>query len=122
MDHGRCDLSARHRTIGLVLDAIDIVLHRLEGLRPSPDVDAVRVTAMSRLREAQAWERDWPSLEAQEHLMKRVLDIHARAARLETSSGNRAPRVAPAQRACADPFRTAGERHDNTLRHRGCTK
>ncbi len=79
---GRSDTSAHHRTIALVVDAIDLVLRRLNRREPSPDVDALRLTALQRLREARAWEHAWPPLEEQERLMKRVLGLHASAARL----------------------------------------
>jgi hypothetical protein len=85
MNQGR-DISSRRRTVGLVLDAIDIVLRRLERLHPSPDVDAIRVTALHQLREAQAWERAWPPLEEQERVMKRVLDLQASTVKLATPS------------------------------------
>jgi hypothetical protein len=92
MTHGSHDLaSRRRRTIAMVLGALDIVLHRLEGLEPTPDVNAIRVTALDHMREVQEWERAWPPLEAQERLMKRVLDLRTHTARLEVS----APRAMP---------------------------
>jgi hypothetical protein len=75
----------------LVLDAIDIVLRRLELLHPSPDVVALRAAAVRQLREAQDWERAYPSLEEQERLMKRVLFLHVGTAKLERTLPTSAP-------------------------------
>lgn len=73
--------TGRNRLV-LVEEAIDIVLRRLEVLRPSPDVVALRAAALRQLREAQGWEKHRPSLEAQEKVMKRVLGLHLGAAKL----------------------------------------
>jgi hypothetical protein len=79
----RPDTSSRRRTLRLVLDGIDIVLHRLEALGPSRDVDAARTSALHQLIEVQKWERSWPPLEEQERVLKRVLDLQARASSFE---------------------------------------
>jgi hypothetical protein len=71
------------RTLPLVLDAIDIVLSRLETMSPSSDVAALRAAALRHLREAQRWERARPGPAEQELLMKRVLGLHTSIARLE---------------------------------------
>ena len=76
-------VSSRLRTSALVVQAVDIVLQRLQAMQPSPDVQALRLTALRSLREAQGWEREWPGLHEQEQLMKRVLDLYARVSKLE---------------------------------------
>jgi hypothetical protein len=78
--------------LGLVLDAIDIVLRRLQILHPSPDAAALRVAALRQLQAAQGWERTQPPLEEQEVLMRRVLQLHIGAARLERAAAALASR------------------------------
>jgi hypothetical protein len=81
--------------LGLVMDAIDIVLRRLQILHPSPDAAALRAAALRQLRAAQVWERTQPPLEEQEVLMRRVLQLHIGAARLERAAAALAPRSTP---------------------------
>jgi len=80
--------------LGLVMDAIDIVLRRLQILHPSPDAVALRAAALRQLQAAQVWERTQPPLEEQEVLMRRVLQLHIGAAKLERAGAALAPRSA----------------------------
>jgi hypothetical protein len=77
--------------LGLVLDAIDIVMRRLELLSSSPDVVALRAAAVRQLREAQDWERAFPAPEEQERLMRQVLHLHVGTAKLERTMPTSAP-------------------------------
>lgn len=71
------------RALPLVLDAIDVVLRRLDLLAHSPDVVALRAAALRHLREAQEWDHARPDIEEQERLMRRVLGLHLGTAKLE---------------------------------------
>jgi hypothetical protein len=84
--NGRSFDASGHHTLGLILDAIDVVLTRLEMLSPSPDVVALRAAALRQLGEVQRWERTSPPLEEQEQLMRRVLGLHIGTARLERAT------------------------------------
>jgi hypothetical protein len=85
--NAQLDTSHGIRALPLVLDAIDIVLRRLESLTPSPDVVALRAAALRHLREAQEWDRARPDQDEQERLMRRVLGLHVGTARLEREAG-----------------------------------
>jgi hypothetical protein len=74
------------RVLARVQDAVDVLLKRLDALEPTTDVMVLRAAAMRRLREAQAWYHDSPSLADQERVMQRVLGLHFGIAALERRS------------------------------------
>jgi hypothetical protein len=73
--------SSRRRSA--VRDSIDDIVRRLSALPSSPDVDAFRAQAADYLREQEAWSESQPVAREKEQLMKRVLELHLKIAKLE---------------------------------------
>jgi hypothetical protein len=76
--------SSRRRSA--VKDAIDDIVRRLSALPSSPEVDAFRAQAEEHLREKDAWSDSQPVAREKEQLMKRVLELHLKVAKLERKS------------------------------------
>ena len=73
--------SSRRRSA--VKDAIDDIVRRLSALPSSPEVEASRAQAEEYLREKDAWSDSQPVAREKEQLMKRVLELHLKVAKLE---------------------------------------
>jgi hypothetical protein len=72
----------------LVLDAIDVVLHRLSVLEPSHEVEDLRLKAGDCLHQLDGWQYSEPTTEQREALMKRVLALHTVLAKIERETGS----------------------------------
>jgi hypothetical protein len=77
-----------HRSlrISLAKDAIEVVVSRLATLPSSQEVEKLRAKAVEYLREADGWEATAPTAKESETLMKRVLNLHIRVAKLNRRS------------------------------------
>jgi hypothetical protein len=73
--------SSRRRSA--VKDSIDDIVRRLSALPSSPEVEALRAQAEEYLREKDGWSESQPVAREKEQLMKRVLELHVKVAKLE---------------------------------------
>jgi hypothetical protein len=73
--------SSRRRSA--VKDAIDDIVRRLTVLPSSPEVEVLQAEAEGYLRERDAWSDSQPVAREKEQLMKRVLELHLKVAKLE---------------------------------------
>ena len=73
--------SSRRRSA--VKDAIDDIMRRLSALSSSPEAEALRAQAEEYLRDRDAWSDSQPVAREKEQLMKRVLELHLKVAKLE---------------------------------------
>jgi hypothetical protein len=67
----------------IVLDAIDVVLHRLSVLEPSHEVEDLRLKAGDCLQQLDGWQYSEPTTEQREALLKKVLALHTTLATIE---------------------------------------
>jgi hypothetical protein len=72
------------RGVALVIDAVNIILRRLDELPEQPAVRELRAKARGYIDEAVLWKsaRPRPSVEKRELLMKKVLALHVEVNKL----------------------------------------